>query len=118
MKKTIILLALVAAMLLTAVSAYAFRAKEVVGFEIDPNPMDEFCNIYITIQSPAYMYLRVETLEGEVVSDIFSGYADKEISFTWDRYTETGEYLPSGNYLVILSLDQRYTSLKKTLILK
>lgn len=118
MKKTLILIALMAAMLFAAANAYAFRSKDVMVFNIDPNPMDEFCNIYVTLPSPAYMYLRVETLEGEVVSDVYSGYANKEMSFTWDRYTDTGEYIPSGNYMVILSLDQRYTSLKKTLILK
>ena len=118
MKKTLIIIALMAAMLFTAASAFAFKAKEVIAFDIDPNPMEDFCNIHTVIPSPAYMYLRVETLEGEVVSDIFNGYASKEMYFTWERYSDSGEYLPSGNYLVVLSLDQRYTSTKKTLILK
>lgn len=118
MKKTIVLIALLAAVLFTTAGAITFRNKEMVSFEINPNPMDEYCNIFVGLQTPAYMYLRIETIEGEVVSDIFSGYADKEMYFTWDRYTDTGEYIPNGTYIMILSLDQRYTSTKKTLILK
>lgn len=113
-----ILLAMMVLMLVASVDALPLSNKELVTFEINPNPMEEYCDIFIELQSPAYMFLHVETLEGEVVSEIYSGYADKEMHFTWDRYSSSGEYLPKGIYMAVLGWDQRYTSVKKTLILK
>jgi len=118
MKKTLILVALVASMLLVAANAFAFKCENIRAFDISPNPMDDHCTIHLELSSSAYVYLRVETLEGEVVADIYSGVSSKEMNFDWDRYSNNGQYAPNGTYMVILSLDQRYTSTKKTLILK
>jgi len=118
MKKTLILVALVATMLLVAANAFAFKCENIRAFDISPNPMDDHCTIHLELSSSAYVYLRVETLEGEVVADIYNGVSSKEMNFDWDRYSNNGQYAPNGTYMVVLSLDQRYTSTKKTLILK
>lgn len=118
MRKSLLIAALLATMLFTAAMASVLKDDCVINFEVSPNPMDKHCVISLTFQNPLSITLQIQDLEGVLVKDIYSGDAGKNMSFTWDRLDESGEFVPSGKYVVVLGYDQRYTSTKKTLILK
>lgn len=58
------------------------------------------------------------SLDGKVIRDIYSGLVGKDITLYWERTDNWGNYVPDGEYFVVLGFSTRYTSLKKTLILK
>lgn len=118
MKKIMITTVLMALMLMAAVAAYAIKENPVETFTITPNPMERDCTFTIALSSPLNISLQIQTLDGEVVRDIFSGYGGKNMVFTWDRTDDGSQYVPNGTYVAVLSYDARYTSTKKTLILK
>lgn len=111
-------MAFVATMLFITANAFAFKCESIEVFQIIPNPMTEQCTVYLQFAEPTYISLCVITLGGEVVSDVYNGYANKEMTLEWDRYSNSGQYVPDGTYMMVLNGDQRYTSTKKTLILK
>jgi hypothetical protein len=108
----------VAALLLGIASVYAMKLSEVECFEITPNPMDRECTIYLSFRNQLNISLQIQTMCGDLVKDIYSGPAGKSMEFHWDRNDLKNQYVPDGTYLVVLGYDTRYTSTKKTLILK
>jgi hypothetical protein len=118
MRKPMIIAFMLIAVLFTAVSAFALADDSVVSFEVSPNPMDKHCTISLSFLNPLNISLQIQTQEGDVIKDIYSGYAGKNTTYRWDRLDDCGNYVPEGKYFVVLGYDQRYTSTKKTLILK
>ena len=110
---------LLMALMLVASAAFA-KTDNLLSFEVSPNPMDKYCTVSVVFQTPGYVSinLQIETLEGELVSTLYSGNVNKTISCTWDRLSNSGAYVPAGKYYVTLNYDNRYTSTKKTVILK
>ncbi|MEN6446055.1 MAG: hypothetical protein ABFC98_08475 [Candidatus Cloacimonas sp.] len=118
MKKTMLTLALVAVLIMIAGAAYALRNSPIRVFDITPNPMDKECSITVGVTTPQNITIQIKAKDDELVREIYSGPVYKDISLTWNRYDYLGNFVPAGDYTVILSFDSRFTSLKKTLILK
>lgn len=97
---------------------YAEKLKEIDVFEVSPNPMYRYTVVYLNISRAMEVSVRVEDERGNPVKTIFEGFCDKNCSFTWLRDLDDGTYAPDGTYYVVVSSDSRYTSTKKTLILK
>lgn len=117
MRKIIITL-LVATFLLGVVAVYAQKLDSVERFEITPNPMDRDCSIYLSFRNQLNISLQIQTMGGDLIKDIYSGPTGKSMEFHWDRDDMENQYVPAGTYMVVLGYDTRYTSTKKTLILK
>ncbi len=118
MKKNILSALLTLLLLVVAVAAYAVKDNPIERFEISPNPMDQECSISIVLLNPMNITVQIKNSQGEVVSDVYSGYAAKQMNFYWDRTDVNNQYVPDGEYVVVLGYEGRYTSTKKTLILK
>ncbi len=118
MRKKWLTALLTALLLLASVAVFALKEEPVERFDITPNPMDRECSIILSFRSPISISVQIQTPEGDLIKDIYSGYAAKSMQFTWDRYDMENQYVPEGTYAVVLGYDTRYTSTKKTLILK
>jgi flagellar hook assembly protein FlgD len=116
MNKRILIVACM--MLLMAVGLFAKQAQSLNTFESSPNPMDRATTIYLNFENPVSVSITIENLAGDTLRTIFSGTCDKNASFLWERDDEEGNYVPNGTYFVNVSYQGRYTSTKKTLILK
>ncbi len=118
MKKALFTTALLSLLLLAAVTLSARSAEVLDQITINPNPMDKYTVITLSFNSPASIGVNVETETGQIVKTLYWGPADNQISLTWNRIGDDGNYVPSGKYLVVVNHQGRYTSTKKTLILK
>ena len=118
MKKTMLILVLIAVLMLTATAGYAYKGSPVESFNIIPNPMDKECVISIAVSTPVYINVQIKSSEGEFICDLYDGFVGKDININWERLDNYGNYVPAGEYLVVVGFNTRYTSLKKTLILK
>jgi len=114
-KRTVIIACMI---MLMAVGLYARQAKTVDFFEISPNPMDRVTTIYLSFESPMAVNITIENTAGELIRTVYTGLCDKNASFTWERDDAEGNYVPAGTYYVTVRHQSRYTSTKKTLILK
>ncbi len=119
MRKSMITAVLFMAFLLVASAAFA-KIDNLLSFEVSPNPMDKECTISLVSQTAGNVSinLQIQTLGGELVRNIYTGQIDKTMLFNWDRLSNSGEYMPKGKYYVTLNYNNRYTSTKKTVILK
>lgn len=105
-------------MLMLTVGLFAKHEKSMDSFDISPNPMQRVTTIYLNYEEPVTVTIKVEDFAGNLVKTIFSGPCDKTASFMWERDDAEGSYVPNGTYLVSVTHNTRYTSTKKTLILK
>ncbi len=86
---------------------------------VAPNPMDKTTTISLSIARDAIVDINVETYNGEIVKTIYTGHISTgNYEFVWNRTGDNGEYAPSGDYYLVINYDAKYTSTKKTLILK
>lgn len=105
--------------LLTCVSAFAGEEITVDNILINPNPMDKSTLISITFNQKIRADIVIETLDGMVVKTINSSNFDiGTYEFFWNRLDDNGEFVPAGEYSVSVNYDIKYTSTKKTIILK
>ncbi len=118
MRKTILTMVLMVVLMMLATAGYALKESPIECFDISPNPMYKECEIYIAVSVPLSINIQIQSLEGKVISEIYNGLVGKDISLHWERFDQWGNYVPNGEYFVVLSFNTRYTSLKKTLILK
>lgn len=96
----------------------AREAKSMDEIYISPNPMLKLTTIYLNFDSPISVNVNVINEHGINIKNIYSGYCGKQSSFIWERDDNQGNFVPSGTYYVTVSSNSRYTSIKKTLILK
>lgn len=107
------------ALLLLALGGLAAQHVNVLGdIDIHPNPMEKHCTIIVHLNQNAALGINIEDIDGNVVKSLYWGTTNKDVHVTWDRYSDNGEYMPSGTYFVVVNYSGRYTSTKKTLILK
>jgi len=109
---------LFAMMLLFSMALSAQKSEELLNFEIDPNPMGDVCKIFLEFSGETAITLQIESIEGKVVKTIYSGSIYKTATFKWERDDAQGNWVPTGRYNVVVNYQSRYTSTKKTLILK
>ena len=101
-------------------NVWLLSAKSVtpVDIFITPNPMDKHTTITVNFTQATNVGVNVETAEGIVIKTLYWGPADEQLVLTWNRLSDDGYYVPSGSYVVVVNYQSRYTSTKKTLILK
>ena len=117
MKKTMLILVIISIMLIAG--SLAAKSSELLQvFEIRPNPMGNYTVITLNFDQAVNVSVYIEEQGGSIVKTLYSGVIEKGVSFTWDRISDYGYYATSGLYSVIVSYEGRYTSTKKTLILK
>ncbi len=85
---------------------------------ITPNPMDKFCEITVQVTQPASLGINIEDFQGNVIKSLYWGSTNKDVRLAWNRYDDNGNYVASGTYFLVINYSGRYTSTKKTLILK
>lgn len=114
--KTLSLMVLV---LLSVGLIFAAVNPVLTNLDINPNPMDKQTTIELSFAKNVGVEIFIETLEGELVKTIYSGNLNQgNYEFIWDRNADNGEYVPEGTYNLTINYNTRYTSTKKTLILK
>jgi len=98
---------------------YATAASVLTRFNIEPNPMEKATTIYLSFSKEVNVDISVETLDGEIVKTVYSGRLNAgDYEYAWDRSDNMGEYVIKGTYNLVVNYGLRYTSTKKTLILK
>lgn len=106
-------------MLLAAIYCYAEVESAVGSIEIEPNPMEKNAVIRVTFNQKVGAEIIIETQDGTLVKTLFSGdFNLGAYEYFWDRLDNDGEFVPEGEYYVTVNYDYRYTSTKKTIILK
>ncbi|MDI9524262.1 MAG: FlgD immunoglobulin-like domain containing protein [Candidatus Cloacimonadota bacterium] len=115
MKKAALILALLSIVMLTALSARDKSAM--VSIQIDPNPMTKATNVTLLFNRAIPISVTIETDTGMLVKTLYTGQSNELMVLPWDRYGNDGSYTPEGKYTVTVT-EGRYTSTKKTLILK
>jgi len=116
MKKN--LLVLVTLMLFYGIM-YAVENPTEPDILINPNPMERSTTIGITFYEGVKVSVVIETLTGVAVKNLFYGdLASGTYEFHWTRLDNNGLFVPKGTYNLAIYYDTRYTSTKKTLILK
>lgn len=116
MKKRTMILAGI--MLLFSLALVAKSADNLLCFDISPNPMDDVCEIKIDFADVTAITLVVQNEKGNVIKTIYSGPVHKMGFFKWYRDDAMGNWVAPGTYYVVINYHSRYTSTKKTLILK
>jgi len=114
--KKILLVITMSLLMLTILSADEIKA--LTDIVIDPNPMYDFTKITVSFDSPVEVQISIETEAGKVIKTLYSGMVKDNLQMVWDRIGDNGTYTPSGEYFLIVRFNQRYTSVKRTLILK
>ncbi len=107
-----------AAFLLLVLGLSAQKVTMLKTFDIDPNPMEQECRIVLSVHQPMQISVAIEDAKGMVIKNLHWGYVERDLCFVWDRYDNNGQYVASGTYYVVVGTSDRYTSTKKTLILK
>ncbi len=110
--------ALLSIFLLLTVAVHAGISGVLEGFTISPNPMDKVTNIVLTFNQPANIGVNIETESGIVLKNLYWGPVNNQMTLTWNRLGDNGVTVPPGKYVVVVNHEGRYTSTKKTLILK
>lgn len=119
MKKAQMILIMAGVFLLAGTVLLAQEGCPLTGIEVNPNPMDKFCSIIITFNQPVNVGVNIEQENGTVIKTLYWGSVDDGwLNLTWDRINDDGLYTPSGEYVLVVNHNTRYTSTKKTLILK
>ncbi len=116
MKKSSVIFTLMVIMTLVALSAQTENL--ITHFEISPNPMDRYTRIDVGLERSAEVQIVIRDLRGRVVKSLFSGTVVKSVDLYWNRHGDDGSIVASGEYEVVVSYAGRYTSVKKTLILR
>lgn len=117
--KTAKIIAIAAGILLLAFAALMAQQPGILGgIDIQPNPMDKDTVITVYVNQNASFNVTIETHDGRVVKSLYWGTTNKDITIPWDRLSDDGTYVPKGTYFVVVNYSGRYTSTKKTLILK
>ena len=117
MKKTLFILVIIGMMLLAG-SLSAKSSELLQAFDISPNPMGNYTYVTLEFDRASNVYVYIEEQGGAIVKTLYNGVVNRGVSLSWDRITDSGYYATSGLYSVVVVYEGRYTSTKKTLILK
>lgn len=109
---------LVLVLLFVAMGLFA-QVKEKINLEISPNPVKEQTNISVISAKSCTIMINIYDEKDMLKKTVFVGsIVDGVTNFTWDGTDNTNTRLPQGKYVVILSGDDKFTSVKKIIILK
>jgi flagellar hook assembly protein FlgD len=98
---------------------YARGVNDFVQVNANPNPMEKSTMITVSVECDIRVDVVIENLNGEVIKNIYSGELRAgNHEFLWTRLDNVGQIVPEGSYNISVNFNTRYTSTKKTLILK
>lgn len=111
------------ALILLSIVCYGFvyaGANDILNeFDIEPNPMEKSTLISVAFTARVQVDIVIETEDRLIIKTLYSGNIEPGFyEFFWNRLSDTGEYVQDGQYDVTVRYRTRYTSTKKTLILK
>ena len=94
--------------------------ESVLNFiSINPNPVEKSTIITLSFLQKVNADVVIESEDGIKIKTLFTGDLNSGIyEFFWNRLSDTGEFVPEGQYNLVVHFDTRYTSTKKTIILK
>ncbi len=106
-------------LILASGSVYAVKGQSDVIISVNPNPVYDDAVITISFSEKVVADIVIETRDGETITSFYSGeIGPGENIFYWNRTNIEGEYVPDGTYYIAVNYSARYTSTKKTIILK
>ena len=86
---------------------------------VNPNPIYKHAMITLSFLEKVNVDVVIETEDGTIIKTIYSGDLNiGTFNFFWNRLDDNGEFVPNGQYCLAVHYDTRYTSTKKTIILK
>lgn len=98
---------------------FAYANEVLSDMAINPNPMEKQTTITVVFNQSVRADVVIEAEDGTVIKTLFSGNMQAgRYEFVWNRLSNSGELVPNGRYNVSVNYETRYTSTKKTLILK
>lgn len=90
------------------------------GFEIVnayPNPFNPEINFNITLNENGILNISIFNCLGEKVRTVFNNLIERgNKNFTWNGLSDNSISLPSGNYFVLIKLNNNFKSLKVTFL--
>lgn len=115
MKKAALILGLLGIMMLGVL--FAKEGEALKEIQATPHPVERYTDIIFVFNKQVPVQISIQNNFGEVIKSLYSGTSDFNFKIHWDRIDDNGNYVPAGTYYVVVT-HARYTSTKKTLILK
>jgi len=110
---------LVVVFMIMAGAIYANKGSATSNVTINPNPMEKSTLITLRIGQKINAQVFIESVDGSVIKTFYSGeFVVGTYEFFWNRLDNAGVYVPEGEYNLVIIYELRYTSTKKTIILK
>lgn len=118
MKKVVLTIGLL--FILSTASMLFAASGKLIGFVVQPDMIIDEAQIVLTFEYPSDISITLlDDTQTKVLANIYKGTADKgENVYNWDRTDSDGNKLPGGKYYVSVTSFDKYTSVKKTVILK
>jgi flagellar hook assembly protein FlgD len=112
-------LLVIAFLVITCGIIYATPQSPVSNIRIDPNPVFKSTLITLTFIQTVDVDIVIENENGEVIKTLYSGEITAGVyQYPWDRIGDNGTYTPEGEYNLSVNYEMKFTSTKKTIILK
>ncbi len=109
-------------MVLVAIAASLLAvsfSNEGVSIYVQPEEYKTTATLIVDFNEAGNASIDMYNEDGVLVDSFYRGDVQKgEMVFVLDRYGSDGSYLAAGKYEVNVTLNQRYISKKKTVILK
>jgi len=114
-KKTLLVLLLA----LLAITLFASVKANKVNIDINPNPVKDDAVISVFVDKDVEGTISIIDEKGIVVKTIYSGLIiEGTTHYNWDRTNYANVRLPEGKYVLELTSESKFTSVKKIIILK
>lgn len=107
-------------LLLAVVGVGAFIKGLEIYLDVSPHNVQDYCEITIFSAHKVNLNVKILDPEGRNIRTLYRGIWHEKGTIPWDRTNKFGEYCSPGIYTVVASafVNSRYTSTKKTFILK
>ncbi len=115
MKKAALILGLLGIMMLGVL--FAKEVEPLKEIQAKPNPMERYTDIIFVFNKQIPVQISIQNGFDDVIKSLYSGTSELNFKIHWDRIDDYGNYVPAGEYYIVVT-HGRYTSTKKTLILK
>lgn len=114
------LVILIGLTVLSTIGLYAFIRSNRMYVDVTPDVVSDYCEVTIISDVNQVLTAEIYDRTGNRVSTLFSGVWPGKGIIPWERFDDLGNYCVAGQYSVVVTyfVNSRYTSTKKTFILK